>query len=194
MTKVEMQRMFLEGTTVYLRGLESQDIEGNWFSWFNDQQVTKYMENGTFPNTREGLLDYYSRVCVSSRSDLVLAIIEKSTHEHVGNIGIHGINQLYRRAELGIVIGEKRIWGRGYGSEACCLITRHCFNRLNLHKIFLRTEQENKAAIRSFEKAGFRIEAILQEEILRNGSFFNSVYMSMFARDVMKEEWGIIAT
>lgn len=180
---------FLIGDDIYLRGIELADIDGKWFSWFNDKDVTKYMFNGTFPNTREGLIDYYEKTCVNNHNDIVLAIIEKDSNEHVGNIGIHRINYLYRRAELGIVIGEKSIWGKGYGSAACSLITRHCFNRLNLHKIFLRVAAENKGGIRAFEKAGFAVEAVLKDEIISDGRFCDSVYMSMFARDIMKDEW-----
>ncbi|NDV26709.1 GNAT family N-acetyltransferase [Desulfovibrio sp. JC010] len=172
---------FITGTKVGLRGLSLDDVDGNWFSWFNNPEITKYMYNGSYPNTREGLIKFYQSTCVDNSAHLVLAIIDIASGAHVGNLGLHRIDHLYRRAELGIVLGEKDFWGKGIGSEACKLICGHGFARFNLHKIFLRTEFENVGAIRAFEKAGFSQEAVLKEEIYRDGAFRDSVYMSCFS-------------
>ncbi len=176
-----MRQYFLQGDKAGLRGLAREDVDGNWFSWFNDRRVVKYMFNGSYPNTREGLLDFYETRCVNNPGHLVLAIEDLETGTHVGNIGLHEINQLYRRAELGIVIGETGFWGRGIGGEACRLICDHGFARLNLHKVYLRTEAENVGAIRAFERAGFAREAVLRDEIYRDGAYRDSAYMSRFS-------------
>lgn len=185
----EMYKPFIIGDKIYLRGLEKDDVDKNWFNWFNDNEVTRYMANGAYPNTRESLISYYETMCVNNPNDLVLAIIEKDSNLHVGNIGIHRFNWRYRRAELGIILGERSAWGKGYGTEACKLICRHCFDRFGFHKIFLRTEEQNKGAVRMFEKAGFKTEAILRDEILREGRWYNSVYMGMIAEEFMAEFW-----
>lgn len=183
MNERDMRHPFLTGDKVYLRGLARDDVDGPWLTWFNDREVTRYMYNGGYPTTREGHLAFYESTCVNNPDHLVLAIIEKATGRHVGNLGLHRISWIYRRAELGIVIGERSAHGKGLGTEACRLIVGHGFSRFNLHKVFARVEAENKAGVRMFEKAGFRIEATLKEEIIRDGGFYDSVYMSVFARD-----------
>jgi len=91
-----------------------------------------------------------------SDNDLVLAIISKSDNFHIGNIGLHNIDWFYRKAELGIIIGERNYQGKGLATEAVKLLLKHAFQRLNLHKVYLRTEEENERAIKMFTAAGFK--------------------------------------
>lgn len=175
---MSQQRPFLDGDKVYLRGLSREDLEGPWLDWFNDQENTQYMSHGTYPSSREGHTQFYQNV-VLSRDNLVLAICLKANGRHVGNIGLHGINWLFRSAQLGIVIGERSVQGQGIGTEAAKIIVAHGFNRLNLHKIWLRTAEQNVVAKRAFEKAGFKAEGLLREEICRNGEWQNAVYMGL---------------
>lgn len=170
---------FICGQKVILRGLEKEDVRGSWFNWFNNSEVTKYMERGIYPNTREGLTEFYHRVAHGNTSDLVLAIIWKNNGKHIGNIGLHKIDPVHRKAEFGIVIGEKNYWGRGAGQEATSLITRHGFDKLNLHKIYLGVRSDHKAGIQAYSRAGFRKEGLLKEELYRDGRYHDVLWMSM---------------
>jgi RimJ/RimL family protein N-acetyltransferase len=175
-----MEHPFIVGEQVYLRGLAKSDIDGPWFDWFNDQANTYYMYNGTYPTSVEGHSRFYEQV-VCSKDDLVLAVCLKGDDRHVGNIGLHRINWLYRRAELGIIIGDRQVHGRGIGTEAVHLIIQHGFARLNLHKVFLRVEDGNVAARRAFAKAGFVEEGTLRQEICHHGEWHDSIYMGVLA-------------
>jgi RimJ/RimL family protein N-acetyltransferase len=57
---------------------------------------------------------------------------------------------------LGIFIGQKEYWGKGYGEEACRLICRYGFDHLNLENIILRVYAYNEKAIACYKKVGFR--------------------------------------
>lgn len=177
---------FLQGEQIYLRGLRREDVDGPWLEWFNDQANTHYMYNGTWPTNREGHLEYYEQVR-SSRDNLVLAICLNEDGRHIGNLGLHDINWMYRRAELGIIVGDTQVQGRGVATEALRLILAHGFNRLNLHKVFLRVEEDNGAARRAFEKAGFRDEGILRDEIYHHRRWRNSVYMGVIAEEFFQQ-------
>jgi RimJ/RimL family protein N-acetyltransferase len=180
---------FLIGEKVYLRGLEWEDIFGNWYQWFNDKDVTLYMIHGALPNTVESLTEFYEKMARSS-TDMVLAICDKATGSHVGNIGLHQIDWINRVAELGIVIGEKAFWTKGYGTEATRLVVAHGFKRLNLHKIFLGVHSQHIAAIKAYQRVGFRQEALLKGEIYRDGMYFDKAIMSIAADDVLTEHKG----
>ena len=58
-------------------------------------------------------------------------------------------------ATLGIVIGEKQLWGRGYGTAALELSLEHAFRVIGLRRVRLETLEHNTRARRAFEKAGF---------------------------------------
>jgi RimJ/RimL family protein N-acetyltransferase len=64
---------------------------------------------------------------------------------------------------LGIVIGEKHLWGLGYGSDALKVALDHAFSQLGLRRVKLETLERNTRARRAFEKAGFVLERITNE-------------------------------
>lgn len=179
---MNLERAFLTGERVFLRSLAKADVEGPWLHWFNDQQNTHYMYNGTFPPTAEGQMQFLEQV-VNSRSHLVLAICLKEDQRHVGNVGLHDIDFFTSRAELGVILGDRSVQGQGLGLEAIKLFVAHGFDRLNLHKIYLRVEEGNAAARACFERAGFRVEGMLREEIRHHGAWRNSVYMGLLESD-----------
>jgi len=175
----KIEQPFLEGEKIDLRPLCLQDIEGCWRHWFNNPKVTRYMERGLFPMTRGALREFYSKV-VNSGDNLVLAVVWKKNGRHIGNVGIHNIDWINRKAEFGIVIGESAYWGKGSGYEASRLMVQHAFNRLNMRKIFLGVRSDHHAAIRAYHKAGFCQEARLKEELYREGRYHDVLRMCQF--------------
>src|SRR5919107_1358942 len=78
-----------------------------------------------------------------------------------------------------ITIGEKDVWGKGYGTEATQLMLEHAFAHLGLHRVALAVFSFNERAIRSYEKAGFRVEGRAREAIWRKGRFWDEISMSV---------------
>jgi RimJ/RimL family protein N-acetyltransferase len=89
-----------------------------------------------------------------------------------------------RKAEIGIMIGDKRYWNKGYGTEAMRLILQHGFETLNLHRLYLRVFSDNSRAVRTYEKAGFVLEARMRETNFDNGRYRDDLMMSM-----LRPEW-----
>jgi RimJ/RimL family protein N-acetyltransferase len=87
-------------------------------------------------------------------------------------------------AFVGIGLGEREFWGKGYGTEAMKLILRFGFCELNLHRVSLSVFEYNQRAIKSYEKAGFRLEGRERESILRDGRRYDVFYMG-----ILREEW-----
>lgn len=77
-------------------------------------------------------------------------------HELIGRIGCFAIDWTRRDGELGIVIGEPALWGKGYGRAAVTLLLRHLFEMTLLERIYLFTYPENMRAQRCFAACGFR--------------------------------------
>ena len=182
MSQEALHHPFLEGDQVYLRGLMREDIDGPWFDWFHDQENTRFMYNGSRPNSRESMESFYQHAA-TSKNDLILAICMKEDNRHIGNLSLQQISWFYRRAELGIIVGDRSVQGRGVATEAMKLLLAHGFNRLNLHKVYLRVEEGNTAARRAFEKVGFVVEGVLREEILHHRTWSNSVYMGVLEEE-----------
>ena len=85
---------------------------------------------------------------------------------------------------MGLFIGDKSCWNKGYGTEVMRLLLQHGFGTLNLNRIFLRVDTENLGGIRAYEKAGFVQEARLRQADYREGRYCDDLIMS-----VLRSEW-----
>jgi len=182
-----MKHPFLIGEKIYLRRVEREDLGGNYFQWLNDTEVLRWMFNGAFPNSVEAMEAYYQGV-VSGRTDIVFAIILKEDERHVGNIGIHRIEPIARSAEIGILIGERDVWGRGIGTEAIGLLAGHAFLRLNLNRLYAGAHEANAGCLRAFEKNGFRREGVARQAMYVGGAYGNVVNLGL-----LRSEWNVPA-
>jgi RimJ/RimL family protein N-acetyltransferase len=174
---------FIKGERCSLRPLTRDDIDHGWADWFNDPDVTRHMLRGVFPIHHEEQVAFYEQVAGGGQSDLVLAIVTPDG-THVGTTGLHRIDWVNRHAEFGIVIGDEQARGQGIGTEATRLICSHGFSHLNLHRIWLGVFADHAAAIRSYEKVGFRAEGTMREEILRDGSYHDKLVMGVLAGEL----------
>jgi len=180
-----MYHPFIIGEKIYLRGLERKDLEGDYFDWLNDSEVTRFLDSGFLPNSMEKMDDYYGNVALSP-DNVMLAIIDKESDRHVGNIKLGPINWITRVAPLGIMVGNKEYWGRGYGTEAIQLVVNHAFGRLNLHKINAGIAADNTASVGAFGKAGFEIEGRAKSQFYLDGDYSDSLYVGITRDDYLK--------
>ena len=98
----------------------------------------------------------------------------------MGSVYIRDIDRKNRKGEYGIFIGEADAAGKGYGTLAAKGAIAYARSELKLHKLFLRVFADNAAAVRSYEKAGFHREALLQDEIRNeDGSWRDLILMAV---------------
>ena len=169
---------FVSGSRIYLRPLEREDLNARYLAWLNDPQVTRYLETGVFPSTIQDLENFYSRV-TSSSSDVILAVIDRKSDKHIGNVKLGPINWVHRRSMFGIMIGDKKFWGTGVGEETTRLMMEYAFGRLNLHRVGLVVYEEHKAAVRCYQRVGFKIEGCLREQMFQDGQYKNHIWMGL---------------
>jgi len=75
--------------------------------------------------------------------------------KHIGNCVYYDINEAKGEAELGIMIGNRDYWDKGYGVDAVTALLDHIFRRTNLNRIYLKTLESNCRAQKCFQKCGF---------------------------------------
>lgn len=167
----------------YLRPLKAADLDGRWSGWFNDAEVTRYQSKGFYPNTYESQKQYFDSIA-GSRVDVVLAIIDRQSDRHIGNVGLHQIDYIHRTAILGIVIGERASWGRGIGVRSWRAITNYGFDVLNLHKICATVVDGNERSLKCALGVGFEIEGCQVQQIFKNGTYLDLIYLGL-----LKDRW-----
>jgi RimJ/RimL family protein N-acetyltransferase len=169
---------FIVGSRIYLRSLEREDLNETYLTWLNHPHITRYLETGIFPSTKESLEKFYEGIS-QSRDQVILAIVDKKTNRHIGNVKLGPINWIHRKATLGVLIGEKKFWGRGICEEVTRLTVEYGFSRLNLNRIDLGVYAEHTAAIRSYEKVGFKVEGRLRKDLFHEGEFKDRLWMGL---------------
>jgi len=102
----------------------------------------------------------------------------------IGNVALENIDWVNRSAEIGIFIGEKSCWNQGYGREAMSVMLRHAFETINLNRVYLYVYAYNPRAIRSYERAGFKLEGRLREGRYHEGRYHDVLLMA-----VLRSEW-----
>ena len=81
--------------------------------------------------------------------------IETIEGKHIGNCVYYNVNKANKDSELGIMIGNRNYWDKGYGTEAVTILLRHIFGETKLNRVYLKTLDSNQRARRCFEKCGF---------------------------------------
>lgn len=168
---------------LYLRPAERADLP-DFVRWFADAEVRRHlalrapfslaMEEKWFDGMadRQGKSDYHFVACLADDG------------RPIGTVGLHGLDLENGKAEFGISIGEKELWGQGYGTEALEAICDFGFGALRLERIELHVYEDNARAIRSYEKAGFR-----HEGRLRHAHFAEGRHSDVVAMALLRDEW-----
>jgi len=102
----------------------------------------------------------------------------------IGFVGLDGVRWTHGDAFLGIGIGEREYWDKGYGTDALRLLLRYAFTELNLHRVSLTVFDYNQRAIRAYEKAGFVVEGRMRQVLHRDGRRYDLLFMGL-----LREEW-----
>jgi diamine N-acetyltransferase len=169
---------------VHLRAFEKEDLEVI-VKWVNSEVVTQYLSDSLiYPISRADEAKWLESIAITNHREKVFAV-ETLDQQLIGSVGLHNINWVERKAELGIMIGEPRFWGQGYGSDAVREMLRIAFEKMNLNRVYLRVFENNSRAIRAYEKCGFQREGLLREDHYVGGRYSNTFIMAVLKREYL---------
>lgn len=175
---------FLENENIILRPLQEDDAEGEYSTWFNNEKVCYGNSHHVYPYTKVEAKNYISYVC-GNKNIIALAIVDKNNNKHIGNISLQNVNYISRNAELSIVLGDIKSWGRGYGKQASFLICKHGFFELNLHRIYLGTPRSNVGMQKIALHIGMKEEGVRRDAFFKSGKFEDIIEFG-----IIKSEFG----
>ena len=173
----------MEGKLVRLRGYEKSDLEAV-MKWWHDEEVIRFISAAVFPASSLEEEQFIEKVASGrdpANKEFVIETV--ADRKYIGAIGLHNISWLCRNARLGVVIGDKDYWGRGYGTDAVKLLLRLAFEKVGLHRVDLIVFTFNERAIACYEKCGFRREGVLRDYVFKLGKFQDVLLMSILANE-----------
>jgi len=177
----------LTGKKVVLRAFERDDLK-LLHKWENDEEIMRL--------ARSSPDHAISMVALEAKYDKVLRgedfaerayiIEDKATKKSLGwaSISIHQWTRRATTADVGLAIGEKGFWQKGYGTEVTELLLKEAFEQLNLHRVGWWTFADNTASIALAKKMGFK-----EEGRVRDSVFFDNKYHDSVVLGILKEEY-----
>ena len=176
-----MQNAFFVGPRLYFRPIEREDAP-RLASFMNDAAVRRtLLAHRPLSVAQE---QSFVEGLGKDEHHVVVGIARHESPELIGATGLHGLDFRSRRAELGLVIGERSLWGQGYGTEATRMMLDYGFGTLNLNRVWLQVYGHHAAAARVYEKAGFRREGVQREQHFAEGRYVDAVMMG-----ILRSEW-----
>ena len=146
--------MELRGAKVILRGKRMEDA-CNEYQWRSDPELSRLdatlplsMSYEEFLRVFKGQFDYPTpwakRLSIDTYNGL-----------YIGNCMYYDFDTINKEAEVGIMIGNRDYWSKGYGFDALVTLVDHVFSSSSLTRLYLHTLEWNKRAQRCFDKCGF---------------------------------------
>lgn len=173
----------ITGENVHFDAITRDDLPliGNWFS---DTEILSYIwEIAVYPQSEQETQEWYEKI-KDSKDAYHFLIRLNEVNRAIGFINLKNLNFKSRWAKLGIMIGEKDCWDKGYGTEATRLMVRYGFWELNLNRIELSVAAFNERAIHSYQKLGFQQEVVKRQALYRNGTYHDTIIMGL-----LRDEW-----
>ncbi|NGP45748.1 GNAT family N-acetyltransferase [Bacillaceae bacterium SIJ1] len=179
----------ITGKRVELRPVSLADFKRT-YKWRNDEEVAVMSAGEDFFRyshvSEEQLEDAFEKVIkmLDRRESCQFSIYTKDEPAlHIGSIGYRDLNPVSRCCTLGISIGERAYWSKGYGSDAVNSLLRYLFQSMNIERVQLDTWSGNTRAIRSYEKCGFTIEGRLRNNAYVNGAYYDTIVMGILRKE-----------
>lgn len=158
----------INGKKIYLKKLSIKIVSRNYFNWFRDDEIKKFIKS-KYKSNNELLNSTLKEL--KKKNQIFFGIFTKKTNFHIGNIKFHDINLNNGTAWLGILIGEKKYRNKNIGNQVINLSTEFLFLNFGIESFYLNVDKKNKIAIKSYLKSGFKISKTFSNEYLMTYNF-----------------------
>lgn len=176
----------LKGKRISLRSVRRDDLP--LLCEFNNDLEMELTGGGDppFPQSLERLQAEFDQNAAKGGRDGAFFAME-ADGKLIGQCGLFGFefcSGVNNHCELGIGIGDKEYWGKGYGTEAVNMLLEWAFVHRNMNRVFLSTISNNERAIACYKKCGFQAEGRLRQHAWNRGQYVDLIYMG-----ILKSEW-----
>lgn len=149
-----------------------------WQTWDIDPEIQAHMPE---PKNEVGDISAqyeYIEECESDEDGYYWSI-ETKDGVTIGTVSLFEINPHHKIADLGIVIGDKKYWGKGVATEVVNTIKEYAFTILGIERINAEIEEENLPMKKVFEKIGFEQDGVFKNARVKDGRRINVLHFGI---------------
>ena len=143
------------GDKVVIREKRVEDAPDD-YAWRTDEELARLDATRPIRMSFEDFLKFSKEELIYSNRTSKRLAVDNLDGRHIGNCMFYDIDYRRARAELGIMIGDRDYWGKGYGTDTVESLLDYIFSSTAISRVYLHTLEWNHRALRSFAKSGFR--------------------------------------
>jgi ribosomal-protein-alanine N-acetyltransferase len=175
--KLDFPTLGVNGNLVKLRKFAYGDITSNYISWLSDPHVVKFSNQRFRIHNEKSCKEYLASF--SKTNNLFLVIENRYECHTIGTMTMY-ISVEHGTADMGIMIGDRTVWGQGFGQEAWSIALKWLIDVVGIRKVTAGCMKCNIGMIRLMQRSEMQHEATLKNHELLNGSPQDLVYYSKF--------------
>lgn len=183
-----METDLFTGELVRLTMIDPDQIAAAFSRWQCNSEYWRLLASEpAYPHSPQGVKKWLEEDLDKDPPPFYLFMMHTLADDRlIGEIGLDGVRFQHGDTFVGLGIGERDYWGKGYGTDAMRIILRYAFQELNLHRVSLDVFEYNPRAIHAYEKAGFKIEGRARQFLHRDGRRWDLIFMS-----ILRAEWEV---
>lgn len=155
--------IYYQDKNIKIRDIRSDDVI-NLFSSRIDKEINLH-DPRPIPKTSKELIDECINFCNRFNNEIIneniedrkykYFIVTNNTDDFIGFVNFFSIDIEKKQGEMGIIIVDKRYWGKGIAYTSINIVTQYIFNNMDINRIYIETGETNKPALKLFDKLGF---------------------------------------
>jgi len=167
----------LEGKLVRLVISDIEESSKQMSAWNSDSEYSRLLSFGPIKRYSAKATQEFFEKALGDEVGFTIETIADG--KSIGFIGLDNINNLTRNSMVGMGIGDRENWSKGYGTEAMKLVVKYAFEKLNLNRVTLDVLEVNQRGIRAYEKAGFLLEGRIKQALMKAGKRYDLILMGI---------------
>ena len=152
--RLESFMMKLHSKRFFLRRLTALDATPQYLSWLEDPNITRFI---VYKQNSINALKHYIQTQIDDDKTEFLGVFVEKSKQHIGNVKFIFEDDSFKCFEMGIMIGEADWHGKGVAGEVLSLFASYAKKEHNSEVMTLKVEENNKPAIRAYQKLGFEV-------------------------------------
>ena len=170
------KELLIKGKFIKLSKFQKEDISEKYIGWLNDEEVVKY-SNQRFIKHNFLSSKKYLKSFLGSKN-LFLSIKLSKNNKMIGTMTAYF--SFHNTVDVGIMIGDKFEWGKGYGKDAWNALLLWLEEDLHIRKITAGTLASNVGMLKLIKDSGMLLEATKKDHEMIGNQAVDILYFCKF--------------